>query len=234
MKNSLFLICLLAVPILQADGPSAFAIRDARIVRVSSPAIERGTLLIRDGLIEGVGENLSIPADAWVIDGNGLTVYPGLIDALSTWGIPEPAPAGPGTQRPAAPVQGPPGPPPPVPRGPEDRPSNSSWVRAADLLDVADKRIELSRNLPYQAAAAVAFGLRHEEALKAMTLYPAQIWGAGDQIGSIEEGKWADLMITDGDPLEPQTQVKELFIKGKPVTLDNKHNRLYQKYLNRP
>ena len=55
-----------------------------------------------------------------------------------------------------------------------------------------------------------------------------------DRIGSIEEGKWADLMMTDGDPLETKTQVKQLFIKGKQVDLDNKQKRLYEKYLNRP
>lgn len=93
---------------------------------------------------------------------------------------------------------------------------------------------EFSRNLPYQAAAAVAFGLPHDEALKAITLYPAQIWGVADRMGSIQEGKWADLMVTDGDPLETETEVKQLFIKGKPVDLDNKQKRLYQKYLNRP
>jgi imidazolonepropionase-like amidohydrolase len=122
----------------------------------------------------------------------------------------------------------------------EDDPYDRLFTQPAELFKAGVKiafgsfSTSFSRNLPYQAAAAVAFGLPHEEALKAITLYPAQIWGAGDQIGSIEEGKWADLMITDGDPLEPQTQVKELFIKGKPVTIDNKHNRLYQKYLNRP
>ncbi len=93
---------------------------------------------------------------------------------------------------------------------------------------------EFSRNLPYQAATAVAFGLPHEEALKAITLNAAQIWGVADRIGSIEEGKWADLMITDGDPLEAKTQVKQVFIKGKNVDLDNKQKRLYEKYLNRP
>jgi len=93
---------------------------------------------------------------------------------------------------------------------------------------------EFSRNLPYQAATAVAFGLPHDEALKAVTLNAAQIWGVSDRMGSIEEGKWADLMITDGDPLEARTQVKQLFIKGKNVDLDNKQRRLYEKYLARP
>jgi imidazolonepropionase-like amidohydrolase len=89
------------------------------------------------------------------------------------------------------------------------------------------------RNLPYEAAAAVGFGLPYDEALKAVTLYAAQIWGVGDEIGSIDKGKWADLIVTDGDPLETRTQIKQMFIKGEPVDLDNKHHRLYEKYLAR-
>jgi imidazolonepropionase-like amidohydrolase len=89
------------------------------------------------------------------------------------------------------------------------------------------------RNLPYEAAAAVPFGLQQEEALKAITLNAAQIWGAGDELGSIDKGKWADLIVTDGDPLETRTQIKQVFIKGVPVDLDNKQHRLYEKYLNR-
>src|SRR5579862_63395 len=89
------------------------------------------------------------------------------------------------------------------------------------------------RNLPYEAAVAVGFGLPREEALKAVTIYPARIWGAGDELGSIEKGKWADLIVTDGDPLETRTQIKQMFIKGAPVDLENKHHRLYEKYLAR-
>ena len=89
------------------------------------------------------------------------------------------------------------------------------------------------RNLPYEAAVAVGFGLPYEEALKAVTLYPAEIWGVGDEIGSIEKGKWADLIVTDGDPLETRTQIKQMFIKGAPVDLENKHHRLYEEYLAR-
>jgi imidazolonepropionase-like amidohydrolase len=89
------------------------------------------------------------------------------------------------------------------------------------------------RNLPYQAAAAVGFGLPPEEALKAVTLYPAEIWGVGDELGSIEKGKSADLIVTDGDPLETRTQIKQEFIQGVSVDLENKHRRLYEKYLTR-
>lgn len=93
---------------------------------------------------------------------------------------------------------------------------------------------QFARNLPYQAAAAVAFGLPHEEALRAVTLSPAEIWGVADRLGSIEKGKIADIMITDGDPLETKTQVKQLFIAGRQVDLSNKQTRLYEKYMNRP
>ena len=92
---------------------------------------------------------------------------------------------------------------------------------------------EFVRNLPYQAATAVGFGLPYEEALKAVTLNPAQIWGHASEMGSIEKGKWADLMVVDGDPLEIQTIVKHVFIKGKEVPLVNKQTRLYEKYMSR-
>jgi imidazolonepropionase-like amidohydrolase len=93
---------------------------------------------------------------------------------------------------------------------------------------------EFVRNLPYEAAAAVAFGLPYDEALKAITINPAQIWGVADQVGSVEKGKWADLMITNGDPLEIQTQISHLYMKGKEVELTNRQIELYHKYLNRP
>jgi imidazolonepropionase-like amidohydrolase len=90
------------------------------------------------------------------------------------------------------------------------------------------------RDLPYQAATAVAFGLPQDEALKAITVNPAEIWGVSDQAGSIEKGKLADLVVTTGDILEIQTQVKHVFIKGQDVDLTNKQTRLYEKYLARP
>ena len=92
---------------------------------------------------------------------------------------------------------------------------------------------EFVRDLPYQAATAVAYGLPHDEALKALTINPAQIWGAGDLIGSIEKGKLADLMIVDGDPMDVRTEIRHLFIKGKEITLSNKQIRLYERYMSR-
>ncbi|MBM3746715.1 MAG: amidohydrolase family protein [Acidobacteria bacterium] len=87
-----------------------------------------------------------------------------------------------------------------------------------------------SRNLPYQAANAVAYGLPYEEGLKAVTLNAAEIWGVGELLGSIQKGKLADLIVTDGDPLETRTQIKQMYIGGRAVDLDNKHLRLYKKY----
>ena len=92
---------------------------------------------------------------------------------------------------------------------------------------------QFARNLPYQAANAVAFGLPQAEALKAVTINAAEIWGVADQLGSIEKGKLANLVVTDGDLLETRTQIKRLYIKGNEASLETKHTRLYEKYLNR-
>jgi len=91
-----------------------------------------------------------------------------------------------------------------------------------------------TRNLPFEAGMSVAYGLSREDALKAITFSPAEILGVADRIGSIEKGKIADLVITDGDLLEIRTQVKNVFIAGKNVPLESKHTRLYQQYMNRP
>jgi len=72
-----------------------------------------------------------------------------------------------------------------------------------------------------------------DEALKSVTINPAEIWGQADKVGSVEKGKWADLMITNGDPLEIQTKVAHVYIKGKEVELSNKQTRLYDKYMGR-
>jgi imidazolonepropionase-like amidohydrolase len=91
-----------------------------------------------------------------------------------------------------------------------------------------------ARRLGQQAANAVAYGLPYDEALKAVTIYPAQIFGVADQVGTLETGKIANIIVTNGDPLELTTDVKYLFIKGRRTALDNRHLRLYEKYVNRP
>ncbi|MEM7261035.1 MAG: amidohydrolase family protein [Planctomycetota bacterium] len=90
-----------------------------------------------------------------------------------------------------------------------------------------------SRNLPYHAGFASAYGLDREAALRAVTLSAAQVWGVEDRLGSIDVGKIADLIVTDGDPLEFRTTIHRLFIDGKPVDLESRHTRLYERYLER-
>lgn len=86
------------------------------------------------------------------------------------------------------------------------------------------------RNLPYQAATAVAYGLPRDEALKAITLYPAQILGVADRLGALAPGLLASFIVTDGDPLESATRVERVFIQGREVDSGNRQTRLELKY----
>ena len=122
-------------------APPVFAIENARLVPVSAPVLERGTLVVRDGLIEALGAGVEAPPGAWVIDGEGLTVYPGLIDALSRVGLGADDPE---AAQPAAYSQ-----------GPEDRPATTPWVKAADLLRPSDEAITKWREAGF-AASVVA------------------------------------------------------------------------------
>jgi len=122
----------------------------------------------------------------------------------------------------------------------EDDPYDAVFANAG-LLSKAGVKIAFetqssaeARDLPYQAGMASAFGLPKEEALKAVTIYPAEIFGVGDKIGSVEQGKIANLIVTDGDPLEVRTQIKYLFINGHQVPLTSRHTELYEKYKARP
>ena len=148
----LVLSLLFRATTIPAEVPGTYAIRDARIVRVSGPTIEHGTVVIRDGLIESVGEDINAPAGAWVIEGKGLTVYPGLIDALSTWGLPGAVStsstlARGSVARTVTPPQTP-------AAGPEDRPSNTSYLRAADQISATSSTIELARNAGFTTAVS--------------------------------------------------------------------------------
>lgn len=90
------------------------------------------------------------------------------------------------------------------------------------------------RNLPYETAACVAFGLPRDEAIKAITINPARIFGVADRLGSLEVGKAATLFIADGDPLEIRTNVKQVFIDGEQIPMDSLHTLLYEKFRKRP
>lgn len=142
MRKLISLVPLLA-SVVWAQSSPVIAIRNARVVTVSGPVLERGTVVVRNGLISEVSENAAVPSDAWVIEGQGLTVYPGLIDALSSTGIPPPSssPRAPGSSQQAPPA-----------RGPEDRPLTNSWVRAADQIRTDERRLVSLRNLGYTSA----------------------------------------------------------------------------------
>lgn len=122
----------------------------------------------------------------------------------------------------------------------EDDPYDRLLTQPAELAAAGAKIAfgsfdnSFARRLGQQAANAVAYGLPYDEALKAVTIYPAEIFGVADQVGTLETGKVANVIVTNGDPLEVTTEVKYLFIKGQRTSLDNKHLRLYEKYMHRP
>jgi imidazolonepropionase-like amidohydrolase len=90
------------------------------------------------------------------------------------------------------------------------------------------------KDLPYHAAKAVAFGLPREEAIKALTINPAKIFGVADRLGSIEAGMDADLLIVAGDPLDAKNEVKQLVINGRAIDMSNWWETLYDKFRKRP
>lgn len=89
------------------------------------------------------------------------------------------------------------------------------------------------RNLPYHAGFAAAYGMGREEALKAVTIVPAEIFGVSDKIGSIEQGKVANLFICNGDPFETKTQVSHVFIEGWQMPMVSRQTLLYDEFLQR-
>lgn len=133
----------------EPNEPAYFAIRNARIVPLSGPVIENSTIVVAKGLIVAVGTEATVPPEAWVMDGKGLTVYPGLIDSLTTLGLPAPPTPAPGDGPEEAPQQIARQ---TISRGPEDRPGTTPWENAADLLKTEDKRLE-DRHLQRPPAA---------------------------------------------------------------------------------
>ena len=87
-----------------------------------------------------------------------------------------------------------------------------------------------ARNLPYQAGYAVAFGLPYDEALKSITLYPAQAWGVEKELGSLDIGKSANVVVANGDPLDVKTDVKRVFIGGREIPLVSRQTELRDRY----
>jgi imidazolonepropionase-like amidohydrolase len=113
--------------------------------------------------------------------------------------------------------------------------SNASVLEEAGVLfSIQTNDDHNTRNLPYHAAACVAFGLSQEAALRAITINPAKIFGVADRIGSLEVGKMATLFISDGTPLEVRSNVKRLYIAGEEISLESLHTKLYEKFSQRP
>jgi imidazolonepropionase-like amidohydrolase len=98
-------------------------------------------------------------------------------------------------------------------------------ARSGSEFDAATER-----SLPFEAATAAAHGLAADEALRAITLYPAQILGVADRLGSLERGKLASFFVTDGDPLDIRTKVERIFIQGRELELTDRQTKLNQKY----
>ena len=122
----------------------------------------------------------------------------------------------------------------------EDTPYDKPYTEPSELfaagipIAFSSFGTAFSRRLPQYAGTAVAYGLPHDEALKAVMLNAAQMFGLADQLGTLETGKIANVIVTSGDPLELQTQVRYLFIKGQLTSTDNKHRELYEQYRKRP
>lgn len=98
---------------------------------------------------------------------------------------------------------------------------------------IATGSAENVRNAPYHAGFAATYGLGKEEALKAITVNPAEIFGVEDRLGSLEEGKQANLFIADGDPFEPMTHIEQVFIGGNKIPMESRHTKLYDEFLDR-
>jgi len=134
----------------QGGEPQYFAIRGAKVVPVSGPPLENATVVIGRGVIIAVAADAAIPADAWVVEGKGLVVYPGLVDSFTDVGIAPTAPAAPAEGGPRRGGE--------VARGPEDRPQTTIWRKAADEASLADKRIETWRSAGFTTVVSAPKG----------------------------------------------------------------------------
>jgi hypothetical protein len=175
----------------QGGEPQYFAIRGAKIVPVSGPPLENATVVMAHGVITAIGKDVTIPPDAWIIEGKGLTVYPGLFDSFTDVGLPSAAPAPGGATESGGRRTAPTG---EVSRGPEDRPGTTPWRSAADEVSLSDKRIESWRNsgfttvvsapkggmLPGQAAVLDLAGDRASElVVKTPVAFPVSLQPSG-------------------------------------------------------
>ena len=105
--------------------------------------------------------------------------------------------------------------------------------KAGVKVAIRSGETENVRNLPFNAGFAAAYGMGKEEAMRAVTITPAEILGVSDMIGSLEVGKKANVIVADGDPFEPKTKINHVFIDGWQIPLVSRQTRLYEEFLNR-
>jgi imidazolonepropionase-like amidohydrolase len=105
--------------------------------------------------------------------------------------------------------------------------------KAGVKVALRTSQAENVRNLPYHAAFAASYGMGREEALKAVTIVPAEIFGVSNRLGSIEVGKNASLLVSDGDPFETKTNIRHVFIDGWQIPLVSRQTQLYEEFLKR-
>jgi imidazolonepropionase-like amidohydrolase len=134
----------------QGGEPQYFAIKNATIAPVSAPRLENATVIVSRGVISAVGKDVNIPGEAWVIDGTGLTVYPGLFDSFTDVGL-VPAPTPPAGENGSRAQR-------PIPRGPEDRPGSNAWRDAAGEASLSEKRVELWRSSGFTTVVSAPKG----------------------------------------------------------------------------
>lgn len=106
-------------------------------------------------------------------------------------------------------------------------------LAAGVKVAIRTRETENVRNLPFNAGFAAAYGMGKEEALRAVTLTPAEIFGVADMMGSLDEGKMANLFVSDGDPFETKTTITHLYIAGRNVPMESRHTLLYNEFLER-
>ncbi len=99
------------------------------------------------------------------------------------------------------------------------------------LASLSNGPVSDSRNLPYAAGYAVAYGLPYDEAMKAITLNPAEMFGVGDQLGSLDVGKIGNVVIANGDPLDVRTSVQQVFVEGVAIPMTSRQTQLRDQYL---
>jgi len=125
-----------------------------------------------------------------------------------------------------------------TPRRASDR-YDAAYTNAGKMLAAGVKvalctdETENVRNLPFNAGFAATYGMGTAEALRAVTIVPAEIFGVSDKLGSIEQGKVANLFVADGDPFEPKTRISHVFINGWQIPLESRHTLLYDEFLDR-